>query len=69
MGRVCIKDHRPENSLGDETWLNSCAQCEVERLRAELVAAQDDAALWEERARHLGWKDEHAHNAQVTGQP
>jgi hypothetical protein len=21
---------------------------------------QDEAALWEERARHLGWSDEHA---------
>ena len=34
MGRVCINDHRPEHSLGGDGWLNGCAQCEVERLRA-----------------------------------
>jgi hypothetical protein len=34
MGRTCIKDHRPDHSLGNGEWLNGCAQCEVERLRA-----------------------------------
>ena len=37
MGLVCIKDHRTEHSLCDESWLNGCAQCEVERLRAEIA--------------------------------
>ena len=41
MGRVCINDHRPEHSLGDESWLNGCAQCEVERLRAALLATME----------------------------
>ena len=43
MGRVCIKDHRPEHSLdhaGQTTWRNGCAQCEVEALRALLVRQQ-----------------------------
>jgi hypothetical protein len=35
MGRVCIKDHRPEHSLGNDKWLNGCAQCEIELLEQE----------------------------------
>ena len=36
MGRTCISDHRPDHSLGNSEWLNGCAQCEVERLRADI---------------------------------
>ena len=67
MGRTCINDHRPEHSMGDERWLTRCAQCEVERLAKALAecsgalqTVEREAALWEERARHLGWKDGHA---------
>lgn len=30
---------------------------EMQRLQAQAFAAEEDAALWEERARHLGWRD------------
>lgn len=43
MGRTCINDHRPEHSLGDPAWHNGCAQCEIERLRAERDALRADA--------------------------
>jgi len=36
MGRTCVRDHRPEHSLGDERWLNGCAQCEIDRLVARV---------------------------------
>jgi protein involved in temperature-dependent protein secretion len=39
---------------------------EVRKLRAALKAAEDDAALWEERARHLGWSQ--APNVQGNAQ-
>ena len=62
MGRVCINDHRPEHSMGGDGWANGCAQCELDKLRADLAIAEQEAALWEERARHLGWKDAQAPN-------
>jgi hypothetical protein len=43
MGLTCIKDHRPAQSLGNEDYLNGCAQCEVERLRA---FASDVMTAW-----------------------
>lgn len=48
MGRVCIKDHRPEQSLGGDGWLNGCAQCEVEWLRVEIERAL--------QSEHEGWR-------------
>ena len=41
----------------------------VNWLRTHKVAdLEEEAAIWEERARHLGWRDEHeAPNAEVTG--
>lgn len=36
MSRVCINDHRAEQSLGDPRWMNGCAQCELERLQRYL---------------------------------
>ena len=42
MGQTCIKDHRPQNSIDHERgWLNGCAQCEIERLRALLEEWED----------------------------
>ena len=34
MSQACIKDHRAMESLGHPKWLNGCAMCEIERLRA-----------------------------------
>lgn len=49
MGRSCIRDHRPEQSLGNSEWLNGCAQCEVERLRANIGGIRMSLAA------ALGW--------------
>jgi len=54
MGRICVKDHRPEHSLGDERWLNGCAQCEIERLYAELDRQREVIRRLNLRCDHLG---------------
>lgn len=44
MGRSCVRDHHPEHALENPEWLNGCAQCEVEWLRAELMREHADHA-------------------------
>lgn len=49
---------------------DQCVVC-AERAKKALRDVADDAALWEERARHLGWRDEHGptspHNPAPSG--
>jgi len=58
MGITCKNDHRAAHSMGNERWMNGCAQCEIERIdgvikerlatcliEAECVATQYDCDL------------------------
>lgn len=50
MGRTCIKDHRPEHSLGRLEWVNGCAQCELEREGTVRFVSQDPTKIREAAA-------------------
>jgi hypothetical protein len=45
------------------------AICLELRTRPSTAELREEAALWEERARHLGWRDEHEPNAEWTCRP